>query len=825
MKIKYYLFASLCGAMTLGFTACSDDMTEGGGSTRPQGRGIVFGVSSDKVETRTIYGDYTNGDDGKPISQELLWEADDRVEIYSPQSPSLKQVEYGIGNIDQQDQGKAYLAAINGQNGLQWAGSGTQDFYAVYPSKASMTNQGIANQYVSFTNGVLTGFIPINQQHEIYKENGKWVAKPNMDWQYMAACNKNFTVPTDGTDGGVSLQFHPLVTTLEITIVGSAKSANTPLSQMNIEAPEGTTIMGAFQCDLNNWDGIGVPACVSTQTGTVTNYVTVSLYDRDGAPIVLAEGDEITFNVFLLPVENLTDLAIRVAGFNTASRTLELKNNGTPITLEAHKKTRVRIPAPEIGTETNEWLGGINDDVLLTQLSIPGTANSFSYMYDGDYHERFRTQTATIQEQWNAGIRCFELVCSEGNGSSLASAPLLCNRQQIGESFGDAVNTIWQLVRDHPSEFAIIIPSYDSNTGHPSDHNGVANFANRLNQFYDEHSNYNYKTFTRETTVGEARGNLLFIARITSEEDEGYTLPTPHQGTFVDQWGSLNDNWMRRGYATESGNPVHNWSTGENDQNSVEYYLHTNTTRDYGDTNTGNISAPVPDFVPTRTLPTNFKHATQREGGTTGTAYIQDWKRVVPREDVVDGLRPGQFYLGDTNSGWRTYHHYFYWPESLTEKEGDVWDTFLGAIEHNKAEAGGGSMFYINSLDGYFVDPSIPLSYAPYLSSGSWGFSYIRADGQSVGLSAGGTEGNIVAYANYINGYFYRKILVFGVANIYGPMNIVLMDYVYDGTDGGDRLPSTIINNNYRFPLLVKGGGTTTNSSDASYSEGGTVWR
>lgn len=56
-------------------------------------------------------------------------------------------------------------------------------------------------------------------------------------------------------------------------------------------------------------------------------------------------------------------------------------------------------------------------------------------------------------------------------------------------------------------------------------------------------------------------------------------------------------------------------------------------------------------------------------------------------------------------------------------------------------------------------------------------------------------------------------------------MNIVLMDYVYDGTDGGDRLPSTIINNNYRFPLLVKGGGTTTNSSDASYSEGGPVWR
>ena len=128
-------------------------------------------------------------------------------------------------------------------------------------------------------------------------------------------------------------------------------------------------------------------------------------------------------------------------------------------------------------------------------------------------------------------------------------------------------------------------------------------------------------------------------------------------------------------------------------------------------------------------------------------------------------------------------------------------------------------MFYINSLDGFFVDPNIEKSYRPYVSGGTWG----------VGLSDGGTEGNILAYANHINNYFYNRILNYGVTNIYGPLNIILMDYVYDGTAGGDRLPSTIINNNFRFPLLTSDGSSETptpsTQADASFANGGSVWQ
>lgn len=536
-------------------------------------------------------------------------------------------------------------------------------------------------------------------------------------------------------------------------------------------------------------------------------------------PLSLTAEESVTLNVFLLPTDNLSNVTIRIAGFNTSSRTMVLQQGGTNITLHPHKKTCVTIPAPEINAGgTNEWITGLEGDVLVSQLSIPGKANSFSYVYDGNNRATYSAQTANIETQWNAGIRCFELTGAEYSVtikegqypweddeviqkpvSDLNDAALLCNRQPIGMTFGEAVDMIWNKVKG-TGEFAMIIPSYDSNTGHPSSHDGVRNYANALNAFFDSHTSYEYVTYNRDLTVEEARGKLIFIARITSEEDAGYTLPAPRQGVFVDQWGSLKDNWARRGYTLRNGTVVNNWSTGTGDTNSMEYYMNTQ-------------SSNRPNYLPSRQESNvDFVHTTTREGGSTGVAYIQDWQRVVPRNGVVTGLRSGSFMLQrDWNSDYYTY-----WEESLTEKENDIWNTFENAIKANSGQQA--DEFYINSLDGYFVDPDIEKSYRPYVSGGTWG----------VGLSDGGTEGNIDAYATYINNWFYNQILDYGEDNIYGPMNIVLMDRVYE-EGGGSYLPSVIINNNYRFPLVTKGGGTTEdpstqNRADGSYASGGSVW-
>ena len=831
MKLRFSLLAPLCSAMVLvAITGCSDELVNGQESGRPQGNGIVFGASAgyaDETGTRTAYGDYSGNDGyGNPTSQEILWVSGDRVEVYSPKSPNRTQVEYAISNINSTDGGSAYLAAYNGQDGLQWDfSSTTQDFYAVYPSPASITNQAMVQQYnIRLENGVLHGFIPTNQEYKFTKDgsaDGGWRCEPTMDWQYMVARNEGFTVPTDGTDGAVSLDFNPLVTTLEITINGPSA----PLAQLNVEAPDDKVIMGKFSCDLvKGWGENVMPDCTAEQTRTTTNYVTVNLYDTNGEPISLNANEHLTINVFLLPTKEWTDLEIRLAGYNTASKTLKLNsgassdgtNAGIPITLAPHKKTRVEITAPVYTAgETNNWISSLNDNVLVSQLSIPGTANSFSYEYNGANAEWYKTQVATFEEQWNAGIRCFELRCAEPkDGNSLENQPLQCNRVNVGYTFGQAVDDIWQKVQ-HSGEFAMIIPSYESGTGHPADHNGVIAFANALNKFFESHApstadGYEYITYGSNVTVGDARGKLMFVARITSEEDEGALVEAninPVQGVFIEGWGSLKDLWKRRGYKYTD------WATGgDNLKSSAEYVLmseesnHTATLETLG--------------------PNNFKHTTLRAGNSQGTAYIQDWSRV---------SREGATYSFNTRRpfGIVSYDRtvYIYWPESFEEKCDDVWNTFTAAIAANSGQQA--DAFYINSLDGYFIDSNIPPSYIPYINGDDrWGGSasqYYNGTTYTYGL--GGTAGNIPDFAQAINQDFFERIQDYGAENIYGPMNLVLLDYVYAEDDGygdqGSRLASTIINNNFRFPLVVKEEATQSSigSGTSSMGDGGDAIR
>lgn len=801
MKIKLYLNLFSLGALiAVAMSGCADDKFTQNDNNIPKGNGIVFGANasySGGSQSRTEYGEYVTDGTGKKISQKIKWLSTDKVDIYSPASPTLTKVEYGITKVNEN---QAYLLALG--DGLQWdRTASTQDFYAIYPSKESMSNEAV-KKVVSFDNGVLKGYVPVNQQHTITKGGTTgWTATPNMDYLYMAAVQKGYSIPaTDAQDNGVSLHFVPLTTTLELTIEGPTE---VPIASINVFANNGENIAGYFSCDLTKASTTSESNsnlnCDYEQSATVRDMISISgYYDDNGTqkPLELATGESITFNVFLLPHTDLTNISVRVAGFNTASKTMAL----TGVTLHPNQKTCVKVKAPAISSgEVNTWITGMNDKVLISQLSIPGTANSFSSNYSGTDAEYYKAQTATFEQQWNAGIRCFELRCPNSDGNSLDGVQLQCNRVNLGITFGQAVDMIWEKVKN-TGEFAMIMPAFESNAGRDW---RVTDFAEDLNQFFADHSGYKYVTYGRELTVGDARGSLMFIARITSEEDGELELPTPGQGVFIDQWGSLKDNWARRGYPVDNWGKNSSWGT-----NAMEYYMIN-----------GNRSA---DFVPTG-MPikdaVNYIHKTKREDGSIGTAYIQDWARVVKKS---------QNYLLYSSTNYTgsqiEYSQYAYWQESLKEKQTDIWKTFELAIEDNNNQQG--STFYINCLDGYYVDSKVSLSYKPYVEGRSEeyrdGYSVLAGNNATYSYGNGGVAGNIDAFASDINNWFYNEILKYGTSNIYGPMNIVILDRVYE-EGGGSYLPSVIINNNYRFPLITIDDVQGLSDSDASYTSGGNV--
>lgn len=801
MKFKFYAVAPLWGAMALLVaTGCTDELVKEQQQTvLPTGNGIVFeataAYASDDAQTRTSYGDYDNPT--KPTSQAINWEEDDKVDIYSPTSPTGKpsgkgkKAEYDITLTD----GKAYLTCNT--QGLQW-GDETQSFYGIYPAVESISNAAVKKR-VSFEGTVLKGYVPVNQQHTITKTGTTWTATPNMDYLYMAARATNVQKPVEANQG-VKLDFQPLTSTLEITFVGPMDH---PMASFNVFANDGEAIAGNFSCNLTDEDF----TCTSTSQGVTSTYVTVSTYwDDNGTqkPLQLGEGESITFNVFLLPHDNLDNLSVRVAGFNAASVTAQLTENDRSLVVYPHKKSIVKLPAPKSFGNTNSWISGLPDNVYVSQLSIPGTANSFSYLRGEGAGSVYQTQTATIEEQWNAGIRCFELRGPNSSSSDLADAYLQCNRQTLYEdgkelTFGEAVRQINELLQKHPGEFAMIMPAFESDQGR-----FVEDYANDLNNFFRNH-NYNYATYRRDMIVKDARGCLLFIARITSEEDTEVTLPSPVQGVFIDQWGSLKDNWARRGY------PVQNWArhnTNSDDdipdwgESYMEYFmLHRE-------------SSFIPTFPVKGTV--DFIHTTQRAGGyEQGSAYVQDWNRVVP-SDQAGNINLYSDYDGYLGYQGLNYTQYVYWQESFEEKCNDVWNTFLLSVQDNQNQQG--STFYINSLDGYYINRSIQQSYIPYIEGYSENYTPYGNTETSFSYGQGGMSGNIEGFAEDINEYFYNKLLEYGTDNIYGSMNIVIMDRVY-ADDPSSYLPSVIINNNYRFPLLTNE--EAANQSESQFNNGG----
>ena len=860
--MKNYYFLVILMSVAVCLTGCNDDEI----MNRPvpqAGDEIAFGVSgkyeissdSPKGKSRTIYGDLDNSGPNGAGTQEINWVSEDKVMIYSPDVQNVTTyVEYEVTpTIEAEGQSHGTLTKVNPDAaGLQWSGDGSHTFYAVYPGVSMLSSSYRRN--FSFDRSKLTGYIPTTQGHRIQSNgDGSYTATCNMNYAHMIA--KTITTPAESTDG-VSLDFYPVVTAVDITLI--AKN-NVTLTAMNVRGisngDETPVIAGQYSVDIANLNGTTVPDCQLVRSESDQNLITVPLYENYNAsgeipgeerrPIQLQAGKSIKLTVFLLPYQNLTGIQVSVSSANGPSKSADLQFSISP-----HKKSIVQLTLPSRFSGPNEWISNVDDNVLISQLSIPGTANSFSYLYNGDQ----KTQTADVTAQWNAGVRCFEL---RGPGAS-ASSQLQCNRTNIGETFGNAVTSLIKLLADSPREFLMIMPAYDSDAGRGD----VQNYFNQLNDYYgtlkSELSNkgLEFITYNPNLTVGEARGKVMFIARITSEEDDDRLiarLGALDQGVNIAQWGSLKDYWGRRGYkihdlpaknwAEEYTAGGSNWWGGGVQQGEVEYYMMNNNTTNGQSSSIfdSSVNAPsdyshnveVPDKKPVDPESESFvadlaaweglvdyEHTSYRAGENSGIAFVQDWQRVVPRNAAGN-------YRMRTYTSWSVdYTDWCYWGESYSEKQADVWNTFMLCMQEHGGKIG--NRFFINSMDGYYVTSDIDKSYKPYIQSNP------PYSPEGAGFSLGGTQGDIASYAADINQWFYGRLLTLGFENMSGPVNIIILDRVLpnglEGNEPGDLLPQVIVDNNFKFPLLTRGGGTnenpsTQNQADASYSNGGNVWK
>ena len=725
-------------------------------------------------DTRTVYTGKTYTIDGKTYER-VDWVEGDQIRIFCQEAQNPAEghnyADYKI--VSHKNEGGkedyGYLERVNPNGSLQWGDpSKKHTFYAFYPSPAQ-------NSQLEMSDNWAKGVVPMEQTPlEITATDGKnYVAKPNMNYAFMTAK----AVMEPGSSNGVNLSFKSMVTALELELKGPDQQT-VNLTDIRISS-DTENLTGPFTCDLDKVATDGYPDCTILSTTDDRHTVNVSLVDKNGKPFSLSGGKTLKVTVFLLPLDDYKALKISL---QTAKgiKSHDLTANGSPMIIKSHLKNLVQnIQVPSNFT-ANQWLSHMNSNVLLSQLSIPGTGNSYSYEYSGTENDtvNFKAQMHDIAGQWNLGVRAFEItagrnadtgVSNFGQGGLIISN----NKAPLSNTVEEAVREVYKMLTANPNEFAMMIISYQPKVGRDGNQ-FITDFMTWYNNL-DIHTGKHTALFRPGLSIGDVRGKMMFILRPSSVDEQllsETTLNAIANEDFlvVDGWGTLQDKWKHRGYPVTS-------QVGANVETEADW----NGCMEKRMLAVGTSATVAPTFPdPLTAGASDFSYNTNQ----SFKAWAQEWPRVVEKEFVK------YMNISEYSSGYK--YLWVKWRESYNEKLQDAKETFDKSV----ADKNNQSSVYFNSLCGYFVLEDDNESWKPVARTFNMTPAY---NGWGV------TYGNLISFSEKINEDFYKYVLSKSntQGSLSGPVGVVMINRV-GSTEASTLMPNVIISNNFKFPLLTK---------------------
>lgn len=406
MKRRQYLYHVLCSAI-LFLGSCSDSEDLG---MMPANPGDAIRFSAAIPQTRTYYID----------SLQIDWNEGDEIGIYSAQAYTMEEdknrAKYAKYKITKTYTGEhahhGDFAPTNEVEYLKWGSYDEHTFYGAYPA-----DRIVAYPNESTSNGQFIMKYATNQCCTVsgYDDNNSiYLTKADMKNAYMMAKN---TLTPNSTEH-VLLNFHPVMTTLEITIkagntgeeIGTGlMPAPTTITGVSVIMPKALT-EGKFVYDVDNR---------KLKDGTVTDNkesVFVTIEDsKNNKYLKLDAGKSVSLLAFLppIPMDGSTGNAAKIRVHTTGYQNFVIPLKGE---LQQESKITVRIPDfdPE-NIQANNWMTYLDDKIYLSQLSVPGAyaATSFGSL---------QHWTMPIFRQLDMGIRAFDLSNSTEEATKTAFA-------------------------------------------------------------------------------------------------------------------------------------------------------------------------------------------------------------------------------------------------------------------------------------------------------------------------------------------------------------------------------------------------------------------
>lgn len=879
INMKAKLFAVMALASVALISCQNDDYEFENNRPAKPGDEIVFGGTMEYKSTRTDVTRTVYGDKGS-TGTEIKWYEGDKVRIYCAQANlgenggDQKYCDYqvtdyitapGGSNSDPTDgqyetNHSTGLRTSDGSTGLCWGTTGAHDFYALYPSPAMLNKNGEDNVVVNslkIEGKTVTAYLPNLQAPSAFvapttdaeSKNKHYTIHPAMRYAYMVAS----ATGKQPTDNNVSLTFNPIITAVEMTIVNGGNATIEGVQMVSLSSEN--TICGEFSVEDVSVD-VKDMTIKHSSSGDSYNIVSVPVAET-GKTIDLNPGDTLTFTAFLAlnaDLNKITTTIVYANGVATRKATLT-GNNGVNIVQAKKKNFITKLDAnfsnAVSSVDLEHWMASISNTTsdgttarTLASLSIPAAGGAASgHTANWDANEKYLEQELTIDELWNQGIRCFEFTVD--NADDFGGQYVYCNSKPSNITLTEAVNKVKSKLIDNPTEFAMVIITYQDNDGwadRDETEGGVVKsnrdpeiFMKNLNKFWsgitfnpdktttntiDGQTNISFGKllYSPTTNLGDARGKLFCIARPTSQGEDNYpqittaqagilnkytyiskttinnslTSVTPNDDILViNGWGALKDKWEARGftkspYLRGSGNS--NYKAVGTDPAAKDNLP--GRPFDASREPTEGIWSTLDSYkegTSTITLAPNFTYPT-----SSGVdAWVQEWARVIKKNETFEITPYGE--------GVDGYGQYVQWIESFTEKKNHITQTLDDALDKKK-----GDIIYINSLCGYYAENndndknSILPNELTDMSLGKTSYSSRKRYSPVTASSAtAGMCGNISDYAYDINNYFYNYLLTKSLNG--KSTGIIMMDRVSNdatANPAGYYIPRIILANN-----------------------------
>ncbi|WP_426481518.1 phosphatidylinositol-specific phospholipase C [Chryseobacterium sp. R2ACT005] len=159
----------------------------------------------------------------------------------------------------------------------------------------------------------------------------------------------------------------------------------------------------------------------------------------------------------------------------------------------------------------NSWMSGLQDNISISKISIPGTHDSGARVDAPVVSGTAKTQDLSIAEQLNAGVRFLDIRCRHiDNSFTIHHGAIYQNL-----NFDDVLNACYTFLNSHPSETIImsVKEEYDA-----------SNTTRSFEQTFDSYVQKNPSKWdlgANIPTLGAVRGKIKLLRRFSSGTTKG----------------------------------------------------------------------------------------------------------------------------------------------------------------------------------------------------------------------------------------------------------------------------------------------------------------